>query len=96
MAAPVDPPLFMDEAEIGRRLLGARRAAEWKALAPLYERRGFPKIDAVMGGRYWPAILRFFNVEYGLEELRPMSPSGREDAEAWRASPNRGRPRRSA
>lgn len=84
-AAVADPPLFLPDEEIAQRILGAR-AREFKALAPLLERRGFPKIDAVMGGRYWPAVKRFFDVENGLVETRPLAPSGREDVEAWRSS----------
>jgi hypothetical protein len=68
-------PLFASDAEIGAALLGAKRASEWKALAPLYERQGFPKIDPVMGGRYVPAIKAFFDKQYGVATLVPAAPS---------------------
>lgn len=76
-------PLFATDAEIGRALLGLARACEWPSLAPLYERRGFPKVDPVMGGRYTPAIKAFFDGEYGLVSLAPAAPDGIERPQAW-------------
>jgi hypothetical protein len=45
-----DLPLFADDLVLGAALLGEARASEWPNLVPMYERRGFPKVDPVMGG----------------------------------------------
>lgn len=78
-------PLFADDAAIGLALLGPARACEWKALAPLYERQGLPKIDKVMGGRYVPAVKAFFDQQYNLSPLVPAAPDGIERPEAWKS-----------
>jgi hypothetical protein len=50
--------------------------------------RGFPKIDALMGGRYTPAVRAYFDHQYGLDRDRsgdaPLAPDGVEDFEAWK------------
>ena len=33
----------------------------------MLEGRGFPKIDGLMGGRYWPAVKAFFDREYRID-----------------------------
>jgi hypothetical protein len=93
MTAPVhtairlsDLPLFADDAKIGAALLGEQRACEWRELAPLYERRGLPKIDAVMGGRYVPAVRAFFDREYGVAGQLVAAPDGAENPEAWKTA----------
>jgi hypothetical protein len=85
-------PLFADEAAVGAALLGPERACEWPDLAPLLERNGFPKIDDVMGGRYTPAIKRYFDAEYGLCDRKPAAVDGRENPDAWNRKPVRLRP----
>lgn len=57
-------PLFADEKSLSDAVLGRGRYTEWRAIIPLLERRGLPKIDALMGGRYWPAVKAFFDREY--------------------------------
>jgi hypothetical protein len=78
-----DLPLFADDAAIGQALIGTRRASEWRALAPLYEARGFPKVDEVMGGRYVPAIRAFFDLQYGLSAIEPKRTGGVERPDLW-------------
>jgi hypothetical protein len=83
-------PLFSDDSLIGAALLGRERASEWAAIAPLYERQGLPKIDAVMGGRYVPAVRAFFDHAYGLVGREPpKAPDGIERPDVWKRS---GRP----
>ncbi|MCX7298083.1 MAG: hypothetical protein NTU64_14715 [Hyphomicrobiales bacterium] len=77
-------PLFASDREIGAALLGFERACEWKALAPLYERKGFPKIDSIMGGRYVPAIKAFFDNQYGLGSIIPTTSDGTDRPETWK------------
>ncbi|GLK77982.1 hypothetical protein GCM10008171_32360 [Methylopila jiangsuensis] len=86
-----DTPLYLSDAEIGAKVLGRARAREWSAIAPLLEARGLPTIHPVMGGRYWPAVKRFFDVDAGLEPpTKTVRPAGAiEDAGAWRATKKR-------
>jgi hypothetical protein len=82
-----DLPLFADDRAIGAALLGSGRAGEWPNLVPMYERRGFPKIDPVMGGRYVPAVRAFFDGEYGIGSARVSTPDGGE--RPWNESKHR-------
>jgi hypothetical protein len=81
-------PLFATDEVIGAALLGANRVQEWRQMVPLLEARGFPKIDALMGGRYTPAVRAYFDHQYGLDRDRsgdaPLAPDGVEDFEAWK------------
>jgi hypothetical protein len=80
-------PLFASDDIIGRALLGADRVQEWQQIAPLLEARGLPKIDALMGGRYWPAVIAFFDHLYGLDHQggrAPFAPDGVEDFAKWK------------
>lgn len=76
-------PLYAPEDAIGRAILGPRRSSEWKQIAALLETRGLPKIDALMGGRYVPAVRKFFDVENGLSTEGPLEADGVEDLGAW-------------
>ncbi|WP_426413317.1 hypothetical protein [Bradyrhizobium ganzhouense] len=57
-------PLVASEEGIAIALMGPGKASHWRAVAPLLERHGFPKIDDLMGGRYTPAIRAFSDREY--------------------------------
>lgn len=72
--------LFPSEAEVARRLSQTR--AEWKAKAPVLERDGLPRIDALMGGRFWPAVQAYWNRRYGLHTIHPVQPDGTENLDA--------------
>ena len=73
-------PLFASDEAIGGALLGPGKAGEWSKIAPLLERRGLPKIDALMGGRYTPAVKSFFDAEYRLNVSPSIAmPDGTED-----------------
>jgi hypothetical protein len=61
-------PLYPDEDQIARAVLGSRRAHEWKAKAIILERQGLPAIDPLMGGRPWAAVLKFFRDRNELDE----------------------------
>lgn len=51
-------PLYPSESEIAVLVLGAKRAREWPAKARyLEDKHGLPRIDQVMGGRFWPAVI---------------------------------------
>lgn len=82
---PLDKlPLFAEEEAIAVALLGPGKFGHWKQIAPLLEGRGFPKIDPEMGGRYTPAIRRFFDHEYRLDTVHPVaSRDGPEALGTW-------------
>src|SRR5262249_47299167 len=46
--------LYPCEAEVARRLSQSEK--HWRRIAPQLERQGLPKIDPLMGGRFWPAV----------------------------------------
>jgi hypothetical protein len=78
-------PLFADDEAIGAALLGSARSVEWSQLTALLEVRGLPKIDALMGGRYVPAVKAFFDRDYGLSGGQsPLAPDGVEELGAWK------------
>jgi hypothetical protein len=73
-------PLFADERSLSDAVLGRGKYTHWRAVVPLLERRGFPTIDGLMGGRYWPAVKAFFDREYRVDAAYHVSaPDGRED-----------------
>ena len=64
-------PLYPSEAQIARAVLGDR-AKDWKRIAKVLEdKEGLPKINELMGGRFWPAVVAFF---YGWQRV-PMGGS---------------------
>ena len=74
--------LFPSEEEIARRL--NQEPTEWRAKAAVLEREGMPKIDPIMGGRYWPALLAYFNRRYGIATSAPSALDGLENYDALR------------
>ena len=58
--------LFPCEAEVARRLSQSEK--RWRALARVLEREGLPKIDPIMGARYWPAVRAYSDARYGVRE----------------------------
>lgn len=73
---------FPCEAEIARRLSQDARA--WTSKAPMLEREGLPRIDPIMGGRYWPAVQAFWHRRYGLSTVQVSQPDGEENLDALR------------
>ena len=64
-------PLYPTEAQIARAVLGDR-AKDWPRIAKTLEDiEGLPKINVLMGGRFWPAVVAFF---YGWQRI-PMGGS---------------------
>lgn len=61
-----DLPMFAPDDAIAAVFMGPGKTAEWREIAALLEGRGLPKIDELMGGRYVPAVKRFFDDEYNL------------------------------
>jgi hypothetical protein len=67
MTKLADMPLYPDEQQIAVAVLGAKRARSWPAIARQLEAKdGLPPVEPLFGGRYWPAVVDFFNRRYGL------------------------------
>ena len=72
--------LFPNEEEIARRL--SQNPQAWRAKAVVLERNGMPKVDPIMGGRYWPAVKAYFNNQYGIATSAPSALDGMENLDA--------------
>lgn len=66
-------PMFASEEALSNALMGPGKTAEWRQIVPLLERRGFPTIDGLMGGRYTRAVKAFFDREYGVHGAGQVS-----------------------
>ena len=89
---PAAPRMFPDEASLAEVVMGAGKTSEWRQFAALLEPRGLPKIDALMGGRYRPAVKAFFDKEYGLSTAAPRTvPDGPEKLGTWSSKKDRAR-----
>ena len=55
-----DLPLYADDVDIARAVLGSGHTDEWKAISVILEREGLPPRDPLMGGRYWPGVQAWF------------------------------------
>lgn len=66
-----DIPLYPTEAEIAVAVLGAKRARDWSGIVRHLEMAtNFPLNDALMGGRFWPAVVAYFH-----ERQKSVSPA---------------------
>ena len=69
--------LYPCEAEIARRLSQSEK--HWREIVPQLEREGLPKIDPLMGGRFWPAIREWFKARHGIGSIPvEVEPDGEE------------------
>jgi hypothetical protein len=72
MTGPADTmdqmPLYPDEAMIAVAVLGAKRAKNWSRIATyLEDKHGLPRVDELMGGRFWPAVDAYFRARHGIQ-----------------------------
>jgi hypothetical protein len=49
-------PLYVDEKELHRRVAPHLGEDRFRAAVRASELRGFPKVNALWRGRYWPAV----------------------------------------
>jgi hypothetical protein len=68
-------PLYPDEHQIALAVMGPKRAREWRSKAEYLERKGLPRIDELMGGRFWPAVIEFFARREGNDRNDQGAPS---------------------
>lgn len=74
------PGLYLSDAEI-RKELGVSED-RWRRAKHVLEGQGLPKVDPLMGGRYWPAVRAFFDRRHGLATVDPAAPDGKENLDA--------------
>jgi hypothetical protein len=75
--------LFPCDAEIARRLsIGEDK---FRKMVGALELQGFPKRDPLIGRRYWPAVIAFWNRRYGVSSISSPSlvPDGEENLNAF-------------
>lgn len=68
-------PLFAGEEDLAMAVFGPGQLRHWKQVVRLLEERGFPRSDALMGGRYTPAVKAFFDREYRVHGEAQVSAS---------------------
>lgn len=71
---------FPCEEEIAWRL--SQDPRDWPAKAMILERDGLPRVDPLMGGRYWPGVRAWFHRRYGVTTLQVSQPDGEENLDA--------------
>jgi hypothetical protein len=72
---PICPPT---NEQLGKAILGWKRRQEFGGIATLCESHGMPKVCPIWGGRYAQAVMRFFDMEYGLATEPHLAPGGKE------------------
>lgn len=73
--------MYLTDTEIRERLNVPER--RWRAAVQHFERQGFPRVDPLVGKRYWPAVEHWM-----LERYTGASPSrtpAAEEVENWDA-----------
>jgi hypothetical protein len=86
-----DLPLFASDEQISEIVMGAGKVNEWLAILPLLERRGFPRIDGLTGGRYVPAVKAFFDREWKVSGgISIADPQSIERLGSWKGKGHRG------
>lgn len=85
-------PLYPDEAAVAAAVMGPKRARDWPEKARyLEDKHGLPRVDELMGGRFWPAVVAFFRERHGMSvdgrpgpisktiRVVPYKPDGKEN-----------------
>jgi len=66
-----DLPLYATDKDLAVVILGERAAKMWPGIAKHFEGRGLPPIDSLFGGRYVPAVVKFFDAMNGVSGPGP-------------------------
>lgn len=76
-----DLPLFATDEELAVAIVGPVQAKHWAAatVKGLELQPGFPKIDGTQGGRYTPAVRRYYDVMHGIVPWVTLRPAHRPD-----------------
>ncbi|MBB6304686.1 hypothetical protein [Rhizobium leucaenae] len=86
-------PLFATDKELAVAIVGKERAAMWmKAVIPVLERKGFPRIDPLHDGRPVPLVWKFYDGYFGITAgFNVAAPDGEERLGLWKRSKQRPR-----
>ncbi|BEV44743.1 hypothetical protein [Afipia carboxidovorans] len=76
-----DLPLFATEEQLASAIMGTGSLVAWKNVVAKLEADGFPRIDGLHGGRYVPAVKRFYDDLYGVRPDRRPPPEPDRPAE---------------
>jgi hypothetical protein len=69
-------PLFPSEDQIAALVVGPERAKDWPAIAAVLEKRAFPKIDPLYGGRSLAKVLAWFKQDDAIPQgVLPAGPA---------------------
>lgn len=73
-------PIFATDREIAVAVVGRSRAEGWrKSVLPVLEARGFPRVDALHGGRPTILVAKFYDGYFGITAgLTNAAPDGEE------------------
>jgi hypothetical protein len=82
------PPLYCTEEQVAELVLGPGHLRDWRDRVVVLERQGLPRIDPLMGGRYWPAVLAFFDRFNGISDKPPV-PTMADGPEDFSSTPKR-------
>lgn len=84
-------PLFATDREIAVAVVGKERASMYiKAVIPMLERQGFPRIDPLHDGRPVLLVRRFYEGYLGITAgFNVAAPDGKEDLSVWDRSKRR-------
>lgn len=80
-----DLPLFASDYDLGAAVVGPDRASHWATVTVknLEKQVGFPRYDEAHGGRYTPAVRKFYEVMHTAQAQRPVSVPGMPGAGQW-------------
>ena len=85
-----DVPLYPDERTLAALVVGQERAKEWTGIAAALERQGFPPINPLFGGRYWPAVRHWLDRFNGVSDSQAAPQAdGVEDLKSWKSQRRR-------
>ena len=80
--SPATLPLFVRDEALRDRVAPHLGRAAFIRLVGELEADGFPRVDPLFRGRYWPAVVAFLDRRAGLRDAGPLVVDG---AETWGA-----------
>jgi|GEM_PF-3180599 hypothetical protein len=73
LPSPPEPSLFVDDAELHRRVAPHLGKDRFRAVVKVWERQNFPRVNTLLRGRYWPAVRAWLDGENGVGSNAPGS-----------------------